>query len=57
MQVAKVGTMNLIVQAHNAGVKRFSIASSLTACVADYDVDKTWTHEGTTLRHLVYGFL
>lgn len=47
IQAAKAGTMNLIVQAYKAGVKRFSIGSSITACSADQTVNKTWTHEGT----------
>jgi len=47
IHAAKGGTMNLIVQAYKAGVKRFSIASSLAACTDDQTATlvRTWTHE------------
>lgn len=54
-QAAKAGTMNLIVQAYKAGVKRFSIASSITACTAGRAEKKSWTHEGA--RSIIFGLL
>jgi len=45
IDVAKAGTMNLLTQAHKAGIKLFSIASSMTACTADQFSKQSWTHE------------